>query len=127
MAKITLDSIREAAEAKYGTYTIELDDNGNVVELLHPIRLSETARRELVAVQESSREGGEGEEEGADADAQVDRFLSTLRIVTATPHQFELLQLALSPRGYPDLGLIAEVVAGWMKDQKVGEASPSQG
>lgn len=119
MSKITLSSIRQAAEAKYGTYTIDLEDGHDAVELLHPISLDDAKRGELLEL------GSKDDDKEAEQET-LGRLVRMLELVVATPRQHERLLASLSPRGYVDLGLVGEVVNGYMEDQKVGEASPSQ-
>ena len=58
----TLDDIRTAAEAKYGSTDIQLGD-GSTCKLLNPLRLPKDKRTELVALQEAQSEDGADTEE----------------------------------------------------------------
>lgn len=120
MAKITLSTIRDAVEAKYGSFEIELDENNTVV-LLHPVRLSPEQRK---ALSESAKvDEVEGEDEEGDV---AERLLSVVRAVAATPTAYDKLIEACSPNGFVDLGILSEVIKDYMESQKVGEASASQ-
>lgn len=116
MAQITLASIRAAADAKYGSFDVILDEH-NTVSLLHPIRLSKEKRAELTSVADVP----EGEDE---ADIE-DRLVGIIRAVTSETGATKLLE-AISPEGHPDLAILSDVVSGYMESQKVGEASASQ-
>lgn len=120
MAKITLSTIKSAVEAKFGSYVIDLEDGHDPVELLHPIRLSDAKRLELTEV------AGSDDDDEADEGDVVERFTQILETVTATEAQHQRLLQALSPNGHIDLGILTEVVQGYLEDQRVGEASPSQ-
>lgn len=119
MAKITLSTIRQAVESKFGAYEVELGEN-DVVTLLHPFRLSPEARAEMSALGE--KEEGESE----DTESVITQFIGIIRITAETTAQAEKLVEALSPRGYVDAALLTEVVGGYLESQKVGEASASQ-
>ena len=111
---VTLDSIREAAEKKYGSYDIELG-GGNVVRLLNPLRLSESARKRLAALEE--QEGGD------DTDSVAERLHETVRIIAESPEQAAKLIEAVNG----DLGVLATIIEQYGDAAEVGEASPSQG
>ena len=114
---VTLDSIREAAEKKYGSYDIELG-GGNVVRLLNPLRLSESARNRLAALEE--REEQEG---GDDTYSVAERLHETVRIIAESPEQAAKLIEAVNG----DLGVLATIIEQYGDAAEVGEASPSQG
>ena len=111
---VTLDSIREAAEKKYGSYDIELG-GGNVVRLLNPLRLSEDARKRLAALEE--QEGGD------DTDSVAERLHETVRIIAESQEQAAKLIEAVGG----DLGVLATIIEQYGDAAEVGEASPSQG
>ncbi|MEV1109935.1 phage tail assembly protein [Micromonospora sp. NPDC049751] len=112
MATITLDSIRAAAEAKYGSLDIELGDE--TVRLLNPLRLSKANRDALLAVQ--SRLNAEDD----DAD-QGELLTEALRLVVDGKTKADKLIKALGG----DLALLAEVFESYVKGTQAGEASGS--
>lgn len=120
MASITLDSIRDAIDAKYGSYDIELGDT--IVSLLNPLRLSPEARKALGEV--SLGKDDESEDDG-DAEEHIQKLVDIVQIVAATPKQANDLIKALSPYGYVDVAMLSHVVSEYMEQQKVGEASAS--
>ncbi|MEU9777267.1 phage tail assembly protein [Streptomyces sp. NPDC047968] len=66
MASYTLDDIRAAAEARYGSTDISL--GGHIVRLLNPLRLSKANRDKLAALQdEINTDSADQEEPLADA------------------------------------------------------------
>jgi len=110
---MSLDAIRQAADAKYGSFDIDLPD-GTVSKLLNPLRLSEAARTELMNVQ--------SELSSDDASvSQVEVFERAITIVCATEGQAERL---LSFVG-GDLALLAEIFSNYGNGTQVGEASAS--
>ena len=111
---VTLDSIREAAEKKYGSYDIDLGEDG-VVRLLNPLRLSEGARNRLAALEEQEDEG--------DTDNVAERLQETVRIIAESPEQAAKLIEAVNG----DLGVLATIIEQYGDAAEVGEASPSQG
>lgn len=104
MPNITLEDIRQAAEAKYGSTTITV--KGGNVELVNPIRLSKQDRDQLSGLDDIELE----------PDEKVDRIIE---IAAKTPAQAKRLIDAL------DLAERAVVVEMWTKGSQVGEASPS--
>lgn len=113
MATFTLDDIRAAAEAKYGSTDIDLGPEGTMV-LVNPLRLPKEKRDALEKIQEK------GEQDGAD---QGDVMREALRLVTSTPKQVETF-IALAG---DDLAMLATVFASYTDGAQVGEASASQG
>lgn len=113
---ITLDSIRAAADAKYGSFDIELTD-GSVTKLLNPLRLHEDARAELKVVSGLLANSTE-DTESVD---QVDLFQRAIRCVAETPAQAEALLTAVGR----DLAILAEIFAGYGEGTQAGEASAS--
>jgi|GEM_PF-1676551 len=108
---ITLDSIRESAEARYGSKVIDLGDG--TVELLNPLRLKKTARDKLTNLQESL--GGDG--------ADQETVLSdALRLVAKTPAQGDKLIEAIDG----DLAVLVATFEAYAKDTQSGEASASE-
>lgn len=130
--KITLDSIREAAEVKFGSTEIELGA-GNVVRLLSPIRMGEAQRAALVAASDSGEpevgEDGEPVERETTMAETVQRFQDILRAGVSdwtpggeSPSAKALLSALALPNGEPDVATLLVVVEGYLKDQQVGEA-----
>lgn len=108
---ITLDDIRAAAEAKYGSTDIQLDEH-TTVKLLNPLRMPKARRDALRALQ-----GRLGED-----DADQEALLSeALLLVAETPAKGKKLITALDG----DLGLLAQVFQTYSEGTQVGEASPS--
>lgn len=112
MATFTLDDIRAAAEAKYGSTDIDLGDDK--VVLVNPLRLDKDKRTALTKIQERS------EEEGAD---EGDVMREALRLVTSTPQACEKFIDMVGD----DLALLATVFNAYTEGVQVGEASASQG
>lgn len=112
---VTLDSIRQAADAKYGSYDIELTD-GTVVRLLNPLRLSDEKRAELKAAQKALSASTD-DDEAEDVD-QVTGFENVLRVVAQTPEQGDALCAAVNR----DLAVLAEIFRAYGKNTQVGEA-----
>jgi len=115
---ITLDSIRAAADAKYGSFDIELTD-GSVTKLLNPLRLTEQARAELKTV--SGQLSAAAEAESTEDVDQVALFENAIRVVSETPAQADKLLTAVGG----DLAILAEIFAGYGEGTQVGEASAS--
>ncbi|MBB3099400.1 hypothetical protein FHR83_007106 [Actinoplanes campanulatus] len=113
MSTFTLDSIREAAEAKYGSTDIELP-NGSEVRLVNVLKLKKDKRAALIALQDGMRE------DGADQEEMINE---AFRLVAATPAQAEALIEAIEG----DLTVAAELFQRYVKGTQVGEASGSQG
>ena len=112
MATITLDSIREAAEAKYGSLDIELGTE--TVRLLNPLRLPKANRDKLLAVQDRINDHDD------DAD-QAELLTEALRLVAESKAKADRLIKALDG----DLAMIAQVFETYVKGTQAGEASGS--
>jgi len=112
MASFTLDQIRAAAEAKYGSTDIELGD-GTVAKLLNPLRLSKTNRDALANI------GGRFEDESLD---QAEIFEDALRLAAEKPLQAEKLIEEIGG----DLAVLAQVFEDYIAGAQVGEASASE-
>lgn len=110
MSNFSLDSIRDAAEAKYGSIDIVFGEHTAV--LLNPLRLSKAKRTELVNLQT------EMEAEGSD---QEECLTKGLRLVCATEGQADRLLDAIGG----DLAVLAEVFDTYGKGTQAGEASAS--
>ena len=104
----TLDSIRAAAEAKYGSYDIDIDGT-TTCRLLNPLRLSKENRDALQATQTAL------EAEGAD---QAVIMAEAIRLVAATPSQAEALLGAVEG----DLAILAQIFQGYSEGTQAGEA-----
>lgn len=117
MATFTLDDIREAAEAKYGSTDIPVGDV--LVRLLNPLRLTKEKRSALMAAQKDL-EAQEGE--GVEDIDQVEVFQGILRLVAENEHQADVLIAELGD----DLALLASVFEMYSAGTQAGEASASQ-
>ncbi|GGU77197.1 hypothetical protein GCM10010211_48890 [Streptomyces albospinus] len=110
MASFSLDNIRTAAEAKYGSTDIELGDD--TVRLLNPLRLPKAKRTALSQLQD--RMGGE--------DADQEELLSeAIRLVAEHPKAADKLLKEVGG----DLAVLAEIFDRYGKGAQVGEASAS--
>jgi hypothetical protein len=116
MANFTLDDIRAAAEAKYGSTDITLPD-GFVVRLLNPLRLPKDNRTALLALQEAEAEEGTQEKD------QEEMLRESIRLVADTATGAERL---IEHCG-DDLTMLAIVFEKYGEGSQVGEASGSQG
>lgn len=110
MASFTLDDIRAAAEAKYGSTDITLSD-GFEVKLVNPLRLSKERRDKLTSIQT--------EDENVD---QEEMLSEAIRLVAEKPVQAERLLEEVAG----DLTILAEIFSNYTKSAQVGEASASQ-
>jgi hypothetical protein len=111
MASYTLDDIRTAAEAKYGSTDIELG-NGDVVRLLNPLRLPKEKRDLLQGLQARM------DDENADQEAAMQEVI---RLAADNTRKAEALLKAIGG----DLAVLAEIVETYSKSTQVGEASAS--
>lgn len=64
MSNFKLDDIKAAAEAKYGSTTIEIAE-GDSVKLLNPLRMTEAKRTALVAASKRLQDEGEDANQSA--------------------------------------------------------------
>ena len=108
---ITLDDIRDAAEAKYGSTDITLD-TGEVVKLLNPLRMPKVRRDALSALQEKLSED--------DADQEA-LLAEAIGLVAESPAKAKKLLAAIGD----DLAMLAAIFETYSKGTQVGEASPS--
>lgn len=115
-SSFTLDDIRAAAEAKYGSTDIKLSD-GRTCRLLNPLRLPKDKRDELMKLQDRM-----DVEEGEEAPDQEDVFSDAIRLVAEHPWQADQLLTDLNG----DLALLAIVFSNYTEGSQVGEASASQ-
>ncbi|WP_236246467.1 phage tail assembly protein [Streptomyces sp. CC210A] len=106
MASYTLDDIRSAAEARYGSTDITVRDR--VVRLLNPLRLSKAKREKLTALQDQINEGADQEELLADA----------IRLVA----EHDSAASALLAEIGEDLAVLAQVFEFYGQATQAGEA-----
>lgn len=120
MSTFKLDDIRAAADRKYGTTDIEIGDQ--VVHLVNPLRLSESARDEFSRLSASMKDDDEKDESESGLKRQVERLEALLRCVAASVYEGDLLIDAVGG----DLAVLAEVFEAYGEKEQVGEASPSR-
>lgn len=111
MKTITLDSIREAVEAKYASYDVEYAE-GKVVRLLNAIRIDKDKRDKLLDLQRALKE------DGAD---QAALLADCLRAVADNKARADELIKAVNG----DLAILMELFSEYSKATQVGEASAS--
>lgn len=111
MAQFTLDAIRAAADAKYGSTDIEIDEK-TTVHLLNPLRLPKEKRNQLQALQELMN---------ADDADQEDLLAEAIVLVADHPKKGEALIKAVGG----DLAVLAQIFETYGKGAQVGEASAS--
>lgn len=116
---VTLDSIRAAAEAKYGSYPIDLGDAGTL-RLQNPLRLPKHRRDELAAIQGEL----DVDKDDAAAVAAIDQADIFSRMIRTVADNQGLADVMLSQIG-DDLAVLAEIVSEYSKGTQVGEASAS--
>ncbi len=107
MSTFTLDDIRAAADAKYGSTDIDLGDR--VVKLLNPLRLPKTNRNKLREVQDQL---------GAEDADQEQLLADALALVAESPAAAKRLLTELGG----DLGLLVEVFGRYTEGTQAGEA-----
>lgn len=105
---ITLDSIREAAEKKYGSREVELGD-GKSISLRNPLRLSKTERDELSDLNIDQ------------FDEPVDYFKKAFALVASEKESEELAKVLGD-----DVAFYMALFEEYMGGVELGEASPSQ-
>lgn len=111
MANFTLDDIRAAAEAKYGSTNIDLG-NGDTLSLVNPLRLPKDKRDRLTAIQKEI-DGGKD---------QGDAMKDALRIVADSQEKCERFLAIVGD----DLAMLATVFSAYVSGSQLGEASASQ-
>lgn len=111
MASFTLDAIRAAADAKYGSTDIEIDEK-TTVHLLNPLRLPKEKRDALTKLQDQM--------EADDADQEA---LLAQALILAADHPKKGEALIKAVDG--DLAVLAEIFETYGKGAQVGEASAS--
>lgn len=108
MAQFSLDDIRSAAEAKYGSCDIVIDER-TTAKLVNPLRLSKDKRAKLMSLQDAL------DEEGADQEALLK---DALRTVAEHPAQAKALLAVVGD----DLAVLAEVFSRYTAGTQAGEA-----
>lgn len=107
MSSYTLDDIKAAAEAKYGSTDIETPDG--VTRLLNPLRLKKDKRDALSNLQDAL-DGEDSDQEAALADV--------VRTIAETPAQAESLLKMVGD----DLAYLAVIINFYMEGTQAGEA-----
>lgn len=111
MATFSLDDIRSAADAKYGSTDIQIDDKTTVV-LRNPLRLSKAERDELGSLQDKL--------DGDDAIDQADVLADAIRLVAKDKKIAEKLIEQIDG----DLALLAQVFSTYSKGTQAGKPKP---
>jgi len=114
---VTLDSIRAAANAKYGSYDIAVDES-TTVKLRNPLRLSKDERATLRELQE--RINAEPEE-GQEAEDQGDLMAEAIRLVADHKPSANKMLREIGD----DLAVLVQIFEGYIEGAQVGEASAS--
>ncbi|MEU7570332.1 phage tail assembly protein [Micromonospora sp. NPDC049240] len=107
---VSLDDIRAAAEAKYGSLDIPL--GSLTVRLLNPLRLSKKNRDALTSVQNRL------DEDGADQEVLLREALT---VIAEHPTQAKALLKEIGE----DLAVMATIFERYAAGTQAGEASPS--
>ena len=115
---VSLDSIRESAEARFGSYIIDCGESS--VELVNPVRLPRERREALFETLRSAApvEGADGEKVVGDGS---ERLRSIVRLGAKSKAQGETLLRLVGD----DLAVLRLLVDGYLDTLQVGEASPS--
>jgi hypothetical protein len=113
MAQFSLDDIRAAADAKYGSTDIQVDEK-TTVSLLNPLRLPKEKRDELAKLQDRL----DSDDEGVD---QEQVLADAIRLVADNGRKVDILLKAVGG----DLALLAQIFETYGKGAQVGEASAS--
>jgi hypothetical protein len=111
MATFSLDNIRAAADAKYGSTDIEFGE-GKTVKLLNPLRLPKAKRDALSDIAKRLE---------SDTEDQVVVLQDALRSASETALVEELIE-AIGD----DLGVLMEIFTDYMEGTQAGEASASE-
>lgn len=114
---VTLDSIRAAAELKYGGYAIAISET-ETLTLRNPLRMSKADRAALTALQDVANE-----DDGAAEAVDQEQVLADLIVLVADnkslAHRFiEAVD--------GDLAVLSETFSQYGEKVQVGEASASQ-
>lgn len=107
MSKVTLDSIRAAAEAKYGSTDIEIGEA--TVVLTNALRLSKERRSRLISLQEDMK---------ADGADQVELLREALRTVILDNATADVLLAEVGE----DLALLSQIFETYGEGTQAGEA-----
>ena len=125
--KFTLDDIRDAAEAKYGSTWVVTDEQE--IELVNLLRLPKEKRDVILSLSKKAEkpakgEGGEGEEseDSVDIDEMRDDLKAGLTAACRTTEQANALMAFVGD----DTALVMQVFTMYTKETQAGEASPSQ-
>ena len=110
MASYTLDDIRDAAEAKYGSTDIDLGAGGTL-RLVNVLRLPQEKRDRLQELQARAGEEGESGDPG-------DGLVEILRLVAEDEKRLDLLLEEVGD----DLGVLATLVDTYVGATQAGEA-----
>ena len=114
----TLDDIRAATEAKYGSTDIDLG-GGDVVRLLNPLRLPKVRRDRMTELQESFTPKDDA------PDVTEEQQAETLREILRTVAEGEGPVTRLIDLAGEDLALLMTVFDKYVSGAQVGEASAS--
>ncbi len=105
---VTLDSIRDAAEAEFGMTRIPFGADGEYVDLLNPLRLPKVKRDALKDLQDT-------EDDAAD---QIETYAAMIRLVSSNEDYANRLLTCIGD----DLAVVVSVVKAYSKGVQVGEA-----
>ena len=125
--KMTLDTIRESVKKKFDSAEVEF--NGQALRLRNPLVLPEKVRNELMEVINTLGSDGDDELELVGFKEKVRSLIRLVASDRALADSF-LAEIAVDgdEEGAEDyeLPILLEVFSGYMEDQQVGEASPSE-
>lgn len=118
----TLDDINKAAEARYGSMDIVLDES-STLKLRNPLRLSKAERTELTAFSDKEAEDAEGGEKAEESEEQtLERMRGIIRIAADKKGLADRLFEHIGE----DVALLVTIVEQYLEGTRAGEASPSQ-
>lgn len=127
----SLDDIRKAADAKYGSYDIDLED-GSVVHLRNVLRLSKAERKELAELEGklSTKSASEDEDDdAAEGDVEVVEEVDQQDIIekqlVLIAHNKSLGKQLIKEIG-GDFGVVLHIYTEWGKGTQMGEATASE-
>lgn len=104
----SLDSIRQAAEARYGSFTVTLDDDSALI-LRNPLKLSKEEREKLQCLQDRLSEDGED---------QGELLSELLKLVATSTAMANKLLKAVGG----DLTVLVEIFSQYSEATQAGEA-----
>lgn len=113
---VTLDDIRAAAEAKYGSYTIQLDSTTSIT-LRNAMRLPKKERDALGELQKRINDA----EDINDIDALIEAVKDALSVIAQEKPLAERLIAEIGD----DLPILMQIFAAWSEATMGPEASPS--